>query len=56
MKTIINYFINTSGIVTEMSRADGFKETWINNKTNTFIYKSKKHIFLINRFFIQKKF
>ena len=55
MKTIINYFINTSGIVTEMSRADGFKETWINNKTNTFIYKSKKHIFLINRFFYTKK-
>jgi hypothetical protein len=42
MKTSINYFINSSGIVTEMNRADGYKETWINNKTNTFIYKSKK--------------
>ncbi len=40
MKTNVNYFINSSGIVTEMSRADGYRETWINNDTFTFIYKS----------------
>ena len=40
MITNITYFINSSGIVTVMSKSDLNIETWITNGSSTYIYKS----------------
>lgn len=40
MPTNVNYFINETGIVTEMNRANLYTETWVTNGTTTRIYKS----------------
>ena len=40
MPTTINYFINETGICTEMNKANLYTETWITNGTSTRIYKS----------------
>lgn len=41
MITNISYFINSSGIVTLMNRGELNTETWIQNGSITYIYKSK---------------
>lgn len=50
MQTNISYNIDSSGIATEMQKANGYKEKWINNNSHTLIYKSNFH-FKKNNYF-----
>jgi hypothetical protein len=56
MITNITYFINESGIVTQMNKVDSNIETWISNGSMTYIYKSKPikyKIIFINKLIIK---
>ncbi len=44
MVTNVEYYTNSSGLVTIMDRASLFTETWISNGSSISVYKSKKHL------------
>lgn len=40
--TNITYFVNSSGIITSINKADHLAQTWVTNSSGTFIYKNSK--------------
>ena len=47
--TNISYFINGSGIVSQIRRKlDSYKETWISNLTSIYVYKSNLFSLLVS--------